>query len=153
MHESRILVNILSLSRFCILFVDLPNYLPSSTPLKLEESPAVFEVRRYLQGNSPRRIKVQRLYYTTLSIFLGSFDLTETNLRIADLENTDLENVVCVLLEKPKESWHCSFVNNFCVFFPWSCQSLCYEFAGLMSHVRTQTSVSTVVFNASYLLF
>ena len=36
----------------------------------------------------------------------------ETNLRIADLEN-----VVCVLLEKPKESWHCSFVKNFCVFF------------------------------------
>ena len=45
MHESRIVVNMLSLSRFCILFVDLPKYLSSSRPLKLEQSPAVFEVR------------------------------------------------------------------------------------------------------------
>lgn len=45
MHESRIVVNMLSLSRFCILFVDLPKYLSSSRPLKLEQSPAVFEIR------------------------------------------------------------------------------------------------------------
>ena len=45
MHESRMLVNMLSLSRFCILFVDLPKYLSSSRPLKLEQSPAVFVIR------------------------------------------------------------------------------------------------------------
>ena len=30
-----------------------------------------------------------------------------------DLRIADLENVVCVLLEKPQESWHCSFVKHF----------------------------------------
>ena len=41
---------------------------------------------------------------------------------------------------------------NFFMFFPWSCQPLCYEFAWLMSCITTQTSVSTLVFNGSYLL-
>ena len=61
------------------------------------------------------------LYYTTLSDFPLSawcpVDLCQT-LKKADLENTDLENVVYVLLEKPWGSQCCSCVNNFSCVFP-----------------------------------
>lgn len=92
-----------------------------------------FYVGKFSNGYEGPKVIVRSL------INLPEFLWPQTDLRIADLENTDLGSAPL---------WTISFV-----FFPWSCQPLCYEIAGLMSRVRTQTSVSTAVFNASYLLF
>ena len=66
------------------------------------------------------------LYYATSSNFplptRCSVDLYQT-LKIADLENTYLENVVYILLKKPYGSSCCSWVNNFLCVFP----SLCFS--------------------------
>ena len=82
------------------------------------------------------------LYYTTLSDFpLPAWcpvDLCQT-LKKADLENTDLENVVYVLLEKPWGSRCCSWVNNFLCVFPslYFSNGSCEPLDGQMSQTVT----------------
>ena len=66
-----------------------------------------FYVGEFSNGYEGPKVIVRSL------INLPEFLWPQTDLRIADLENTDLENVVCVLLKKPQESWHCPFVNHF----------------------------------------
>ena len=92
------------------------------TVVRLLRSPTWSNFRWLGPFGFPCNTSPLMLFYATLSNFRlparCSVDLCPT------LKKADLENIVYVLLEKPKDSWCCSCVNNFLCVFP----SLCFSF-------------------------
>ena len=92
------------------------------TVVRLLRSPTWSNFRWLGPFGFPCNTSPLMLFYATLSNFRPPARCSVD--RCPTLKKADLENIVYVLLEKPKDSWCCSCVNNFLCVFP----SLCFSF-------------------------